>query len=251
MQCKATSLKTAQARYVNAVIHSLDFFQQAHKGKHHVLSLAARLPDGTEKSWTMLQVAKKLEMASKFTHESRRTGSLKVDLAHDWTRFARIDPEFGNFICGASAVGGEIVATCLFRVDTKIGQRTPPYYQQGNVYYTMHYALDESTKKPGNHHSSTAMGRHAKTRKKPPAATTGPTGSEGVAGEDMVRNGLPEEMVCGGIPWRSALSSIFYTEDEVRKPIANIAIPIFSLFIFFPFFEDLFVTCVRRFLFFF
>ena len=69
----ADSKRLAQVRYVTAITHSLDYFQRVGKSslkkgtpKHHVLELTARLPDGTEKSWSMIQIAKRLESVSKF-----------------------------------------------------------------------------------------------------------------------------------------------------------------------------------------
>lgn len=75
----ATNKKLAQARHATAVIKSLDHysFQRADganpvnvKRKHHVLELTVKLPDGTRKSWSAIQIARRLESASKFGGDS-------------------------------------------------------------------------------------------------------------------------------------------------------------------------------------
>ena len=75
----ATSKKLAQARHAAAVIQSLDHYsyQRADganpvnvKRKHHVLELTVKLPDGTRKSWSAIQISRRLESASKFGGDS-------------------------------------------------------------------------------------------------------------------------------------------------------------------------------------
>ena len=185
----APTKKSAQSRYVLVVTHSLDAFQLQKKGKHIVLAVTAKWPvtqpDGKKstesRTWSMFHVAKALENEGE-----------GVNLEHEWSRFARVDTDFGSMIRDSAVVGGEIYATCLFRIETRVGRRAPPFYQQGTINYTMHYVKKDAPVK------QEAAGQSV----------------------DNVSIGGPQDAVvtvCGGIPWRSALTGIFFTQEEADE----------------------------------
>jgi len=190
----APTRKLAQSRYVVVVTRSLDGFQLQEKGKHIILDVTAKHPSGTEMSWSMFDVAKLLEKDGE-----------EIDMEHEWTRFARVSPDFGNAIRDAAVVGGKIYATCLFKLETRIGRRAPPFYQQGTIVYTMHYVKKEDPPKPGD--------PEAKQKR----ASLKQQAADQSAAADGISSGGPQDTVCGGIPWRSALTGIFFSEEEADE----------------------------------
>lgn len=176
----------AQTQYVKCVCYALDHFQVQKKGKHIVLDLTITHPGGKEQIFTMFEVATLLEDVGE---------GFKIDLEHEWTRFAEKNTAFSTALRDAATVGGEITAHCLFKIETRIGRRAPPFYQQGTIVYTMHYVQKDTMSKAGE-------GDVGKKR-----------GSKRGAPDD-VNEGGPQNTVCGSIPWRSALTGIFFSQEE-------------------------------------
>ena len=138
----------------------------------------------------------------------------------EWTQFSRLDPDMNNFLRDAAAVGGSIFATCLFRLETRIGKRLPPFYQRGTVHYTMHYSPADSVAKSrpdrarDDEGGAAGRGRGGGTSS-PASGQVRGTRQSSTTKKDNVSAGAPESIECGSIPWRSALTGVFYSQSEV------------------------------------
>jgi hypothetical protein len=124
-----------------------------------------------------------------------KSSQRKEDHQQTWSRFASTDDAFTTAVAAAAQIGGDITATVLFKVEERIGRRAAPFYQLGTIVYSMHYS----------HRGEKGASSHA---------------SQGDAfrrGSSVtVGKGAPAT-VPGSIPWRSAMTSVFYSEDEASE----------------------------------
>jgi hypothetical protein len=181
------------------VCHSLDALSEdqaaAGPANHVVIELTVCPPikssqrkEDHQQTWNLFDIGAALLKAE-------GTGAGAKGGGTEWSRFASTDDAFTTAVAAAAQIGGDITATVLFKVEERIGRRAAPFYQLGTIVYSMHYS----------HRGEKGASSHA---------------SQGDAfrrGSSVtVGKGAPAT-VPGSIPWRSAMTSVFYSEDEASE----------------------------------